>query len=72
MNCIFASSKYYKQAKADPFELAPPLGSEFLNNRTKKSFDLPTAGQLTYREVFDKPNHKVLAQKKPPRAEYLH
>lgn len=67
MSCFFASSKYYKEAKVDATEIAPPLGYEFLNsNKDKKKINLPSAGQLVLKEVFDKTHHRLLANKKIP------
>lgn len=43
MNCIFASSKYYKDTKLSPLQISPPLGYDFLN-KTKQNIDMPNAG----------------------------
>lgn len=43
MNCIFASSKYYKTSKANAFDVAPPIGYDFLhskNTTTNKNIPL--------------------------------
>lgn len=34
MNCIFASSKYYKTAKANAIDVASPVGFDFLHSRS--------------------------------------
>jgi hypothetical protein len=51
MSCIFASSKYYKEAKLNPFDIAPPIGYDFLQAKSQKlqnHFSMHT-GNLIYK-----------------------
>lgn len=64
-DCIFASSKYYKQAYADALRISEPLGYHFLSRK----FQIPvqkTKGPLIRKLLFEKPLVKIISNKPTP------
>jgi hypothetical protein len=61
--CIFATSKYYRQAHADAQTISQPLGYSFLSKKQEAPVKKQSGGPVIRKVLFDKPLIKTLSAK---------
>lgn len=69
-SCIYQSSKYYRQAFSNHFDVVEPLGYNFFNaGEVSRSVKKKRMGELTYKYINEKSNIKQISQRGTPNAD---